>query len=418
MGAAEIDAHDLAAELGGRRVGQVLRRIALELLEEDAVARDLADRLPVGGAGDGDRHRAAGAVARQAHHADVVAEVLAAELRADARLLGELEDLLLELGIAEAAPEIVARRRQRVEVAGRGELRDLERELGRGPADDDREVVGRARRGAEGADLGVEERHQALGVEQRLRLLEEVALVRRASALGHEEELVGVAVGREDLDLRGEVRPGVLLPVEVERGELRVAEVRGQVRVEHAARDRRLVAAAGEDVLALLAHDDGGAGVLAHRQDPAGRDVRVLEEVERDEAVVGRGLGVVEDAPELREVPRPEQVGDVAHRLARQQGQRLGLDPEERLAGGLEGGDVVLGDEAVGRLVVAQRQKLLELERWHGAPPSLSARASTVPAGAGPRRPSWRGETPRGAETADRNTRKMRGASRNAVGTR
>ena len=42
------------------------------------------------------------AVPGQADHADVVAEVLAAELRADADLLGQLEDLLLQLLVAEA----------------------------------------------------------------------------------------------------------------------------------------------------------------------------------------------------------------------------------------------------------------------------------------------------------------------------
>ena len=42
----------------------------------------------------------------------------------------------------------------------------------------------------------------------------------------------------------------------------------------------------------------------------------VLQQVERDEAVVGRRLGVVEDGAELREVTGPQEVGDVAHRLA------------------------------------------------------------------------------------------------------
>jgi hypothetical protein len=41
-------------------------------------------------------------------------------------------------------------------------------------------------------------------------------------------------------------------------------------------------------------------------------------------------------------VAGPQQVRDVAHRLLGQQRQRLGLDLEEGLAVGLEGGDVVL----------------------------------------------------------------------------
>ena len=41
-------------------------------------------------------------MAGQPDDADVVAEVLAAELRADPERLGQLEDLLLELEVAEA----------------------------------------------------------------------------------------------------------------------------------------------------------------------------------------------------------------------------------------------------------------------------------------------------------------------------
>ena len=56
---------------------------------------DLAERLAVGRARHRERDRARRAVARQPDHAHVVAEVLAAELRADAELLRELQHLLL-----------------------------------------------------------------------------------------------------------------------------------------------------------------------------------------------------------------------------------------------------------------------------------------------------------------------------------
>ena len=45
-------------------------------------------------------------MARQPDDAHVVAEVLAAELRADPEGLGQLEDLLLELEVAEAVAAI------------------------------------------------------------------------------------------------------------------------------------------------------------------------------------------------------------------------------------------------------------------------------------------------------------------------
>ena len=79
--------HDLVAfEVVVGDLGQVLRGIGLELLEEHAVGGDLAERLAVGRARHRERDRARRAVARQADHAHVVAEVLAAELRADAEL--------------------------------------------------------------------------------------------------------------------------------------------------------------------------------------------------------------------------------------------------------------------------------------------------------------------------------------------
>src|SRR6516162_1985177 len=44
----QVDMHHLAAELGGVDLGQIFRRIVLELFEIDALARDLAERLAVG----------------------------------------------------------------------------------------------------------------------------------------------------------------------------------------------------------------------------------------------------------------------------------------------------------------------------------------------------------------------------------
>ena len=179
-----------------RDVGQEARRVGLELLEEHAVAGDLAERLAVGAAADGHAHRAAGAVAGQADDAHVVAEVLAAELGADAGLLAELQHLLLELDVAERVAELAALGGQAVEVAGAGQLGGLDRDLGAGAADDHGEVVRRAGGRAERLHLLEQPGQQRLLVEQRLGLLEQVALVGAAAALGHEQELVLVAVDR------------------------------------------------------------------------------------------------------------------------------------------------------------------------------------------------------------------------------
>ena len=121
------------------------------------------------------------------------------------------------------------------------------------------------------------------------------ALVCRAAAFGHEQEFVGVAVSCRDLDLGREVRARVLLGVHVEWGHLAVAQVRGLVRVVDSASDRFFVAAPGEHELSLLPLHNRGARVLAHGQHATRRDRRVLEQIERDEAVVLGGFGVIED---------------------------------------------------------------------------------------------------------------------------
>ena len=56
----------------------------------------------------------------------------------------------------------------------------------------DREMIRRARRGAERQHLLLQERHHAVVRQDRRRRLEQERLVGRAAALGDEQELVGV----------------------------------------------------------------------------------------------------------------------------------------------------------------------------------------------------------------------------------
>ena len=78
------------------------------------------------------------------------------------------------------------------------------------------------------------------------------------------------------------------------------------------------VVSVGPDLLSLFAHDDRRAGILAHGQDTAGRDVGILQQIPCDEMIVGRGVLVVEDTGELLEVPRPEKMRRIIESLRRQ----------------------------------------------------------------------------------------------------
>jgi len=154
---------------------------------------------------------------------------------------------------------------------------------------------------------------------------------------------------RNDLlaDLRGQVGAGVALLVHAGRGELRVAQVELGVRVVDAAGQVLLVAAVGEHLAAALAQHDRGAGVLAHRQHAARRDARVLEQVAGHVPVVGAGLRVVQDGPELAQVAGPQQVRDVPHPLPRQHREHARVHFEEFPAQRSPRGNPVGAEQAV-----------------------------------------------------------------------
>ena len=298
---------------------------------------------------------------RQADDAHIVAEIFAAELRADAERLGELVDLGFERKIAEGMRLLRALYGERVEVAGGGELHRLHRLLGREAADDDGEMVGRAGGGAEREDLLLEKGEEPVMRQDRGRRLEEEAFVGAPAALGDEQELIGVLALGVDLDLRRQVRARVLLLEHGEGRELRITQIALEIGVPHALGDRALVLALGEDEPALLSHDDRGAGILAHRQHAARRDIGVLEKIISDEFVVRGRLGVIEDARELGEMTRAQKMVDVDESLLGKQPYGLALDREDLLA--VEGLDAraLLRELAVRRRVPDERKKLLEL---------------------------------------------------------
>ena len=91
----EIDIDAMRGEFALVDLGEIMRRIGLELFQEHAVLRDLADGLTIRRAGyaetDGERR----AVPRQPDDAHIMAEIFAAKLRADAELLRELSLILV-----------------------------------------------------------------------------------------------------------------------------------------------------------------------------------------------------------------------------------------------------------------------------------------------------------------------------------
>ena len=291
----EVDCHHLAAKRRLVDFGQEPGRVVLELLDEHAIAGDLAERLAVGRAGNSDADWQRRAMTRQADDAHVVAEILAPELGADAEILGELVDFRLEREVAEGAPVRRRPRRQRVKIVGRGELDGLQVELGGEAPDHDGQVIGRAGGCAQRQDLLLQEGDDPVVGQDRRRRLEQKGLVGRAAALGHEQKLVGVLALGGDVDLRRQVVAGVRLLESRKRRELAVAQVLLGVGLAEPSASAASSDPSVHTFPALLGDDNGGAGVLAHWQDAAGGDAGVLQKVVGDELVVAGRLGVVED---------------------------------------------------------------------------------------------------------------------------
>ena len=175
----------------------------------------------------------------------------------------------------------------------------------------------------------------------------------------------GSSIGVQ-LDLRGQVVASVLLVPHRDGGVLRVAQVQTRVGVVDTAGNGLLVVAGGEHMLSTLAHDDGGSGVLAHRQNAGSGDIGVLEQIERDELVVVRRFGIVEDARELRQVIRAQVMRDVVQRRFGQQAHRFRLDLQEGAAvRSLDCRHPFGGEQSVLGGVITDRQQVLIEEVGH-----------------------------------------------------
>ena len=303
-------------------------------------------------------------MARQADHADVVGEVFTAKLRAEAEVLGFLEQLLFELNVAERLAVFVAFRWQRVVVARGSQLHGFQRGFRRGSADNKRDMVRRARRGAEGAHLLNQVIFQLSRGDQRFGFLVEIGFVGRAAAFCHAQEFVLIAVNAVEVNLRRQVGAGVHLFIHIQRRVLGVAQVVFNVGVVHALAQCRFVTAAGPDALAFFTHDDRRAGILAGWQHAFSGDFRVTQELQGNVLIVLARFRVVKNGCNLLLVGRTQHKCGVVEGLLRQQGQRFRLHFQHFLAFELGNGNVLFGQQIVFGVVVRQWEGVLIKKRF------------------------------------------------------
>mmetsp|Transcript_102064 Transcript_102064/g.293902 ORF Transcript_102064/g.293902 Transcript_102064/m.293902 type:complete len:372 (+) Transcript_102064:278-1393(+) len=152
--------------------------IVFQLLDEHALRCDLREDLPVGAARNTETDWARSAVAGQANNPGVMGEIFAAELRPHLQVLAAFQHLRLPIQVPEGAAKFIASGGQVIVVPGTCQLNGLHAKLGGGPADDKGHMVRWACCRAQGLQLFFDESLQLLRIQQSLRLLEQVRLVR------------------------------------------------------------------------------------------------------------------------------------------------------------------------------------------------------------------------------------------------
>ena len=331
-------------------------RVTLKPLNKNALGCDLRQCLPVGRAGHANADGAGRAMARQADHPYIMAVILPAELSADAKLAGDLQDFGFPGGVAPGMAKAVAFGWQAVQRADRGLLHCLQIIFSRGAADDDGKVVGRAGRGAKVEDRRFDEIAKPVRVQHRLCLLVKEGLVGRPAALLDEGEFILGALAGIEVDLRRKVGAGVDLFEHAGGGKLRIAQIALQIGIKDPARQCLAVIACDQNPVAAGARDDRGAGVLAHWQQPFGGHHGVLQHFQRHESVILRGLGIVEDGAKLGKVAAAKKVRNIGEGPLRQQPQGVWIDFQERLAVKLDHFDMVGADKVVNGAVFRLRE--------------------------------------------------------------
>ena len=301
----------------------------------------------------------------------VVAEVLAAELRPDAQLLRQFVDFRFQHPVAEGVARGIAGLGQTVEPLCAAELDRLQVRFCAGAADDNGQMIGRAGRGTECLDLFLDEGKQLRLVQHGPGLLVQERLVGRPAAFQdeHQVELFRMMLtrGSHDAELHWHIVARVHLIKHADRCHHGVAQVGLRVSAGDAVAQRLLLVAFHPDPLTLLSENDGGASVLTHRQHTARGNICILQQVERHEAIVGAGFGIIQNVGQLPEMGGTQEVGNLVASRPRQLFQRVRLHLQHGFARNLDRRNARYVQTPVGRRIYRQREHGAEGETgWAG----------------------------------------------------
>ncbi len=267
---------------------------------------------------------------RQADYPNIVTEILAPELRPDPHIAAQFMHNRFHFQIAEAMTILTALRWQPVKIAATGQLHCFQIKFSRRAANHDSQVIGRTGSRSQGPDLLIQEFDQTLTLQQGRGALKQECLVGRPAALGNEQEFIGILSPlRIQLNLARQIVAGVLFFEHGERGNLTIAKIIVIIGIQDPFGERGFILSIGPDTPPLLAHHDGGAGILAHRQHTARRNIGILQKVIGDETIIVGRFRVIQNLRQLRQMARPQQVINVAKRFFRQQAQPFRVDRDD-----------------------------------------------------------------------------------------
>ena len=290
----EIDLNSFATLAGFAILfGDKLGGIVVHFLNPDTVFIDFSLDVTVGRARYSHADGAACTVAWQADNANIVSQILAAELCSKAYFVGLDKQFLLQIRVTEGASSLISRRGQVVIILDATQFHGEKILFSRRAADDKADVIGWAGSGSKALHLLDEEgKQRAFVLNGSLCHGVEIGLVGRTATLCHHDEAVFSAFGSLDVDLRGQVAFCVYLVIHVERGVLRVAEIVAGVRIVHAAAKCFLVVKVGPDALSFLSVDDCSACILAEWEHTLNRNFRIAQELQGYVFIVFGGFGV------------------------------------------------------------------------------------------------------------------------------
>ena len=273
--------------------GYQFRRIAIHLFKPDTVFINFSLDVTVGRATNTHTDRTACSVARQTNHADIVCQVLTAELSSKTNLVSFFEQFVFQVNIAECTSGFVACSRQVIVIFNRSEFNCKQVLLCAGTTDNECDVIRRTSCSTQCFHLFYQERKQcAFILDSSLSHRVEVSLVGRTTTLSNHYKAVFVAFGSLDVDLSRQVATSVYFIVHVKRSVLRVAQIIFCKCVVHTAAQRFFIFEVGPYTLSFFSVDNGSTGILAERQNAFCGSFCITKELQCYVLVVFRSFGV------------------------------------------------------------------------------------------------------------------------------